>query len=417
MTRTLCSALLAMAVIASAQAQFAPAVDTAASLSVPERYALTNATVLDGRGGPAQRNRVIVIEAGRIAAIGRSAPHGLQVYDLKGATVLPGLMDAHVHIADFAAMRKALDQGVTTARSMGVPKFTDVGLRDLARAGAVAGPELFAAGYHFYPRPPETFFTDFPQFAEVLSGGLKGADLMGRIAEAQLARGIDWIKVNATARASQPGDDPAQVLYGEAEIAALVRAGASRRVHVAAHAHGDDGARDALRAGARSIEHATFLSDATIALAKARGAYLVPTAVTVKNLATSTSDRIPETSRILGRRMWPALQRTVAEAHRAGVMLVAGTDTAYTPTNRLGIADEVAVLAEMGLSPAEALAAATINAADMLGIGHRTGAVAVGLEADLLVVRGDPLADLSTLKTPLMVISDGRIAVDARENK
>ena len=183
---------------------------------------------------------------------------------------------------------------------------------------------------------------------------------------------------------------------------------------VAAHAHGDGGAADAIRAGAASIEHATFLSDDTIRLAKEHGTVLVPTAAIVRLLSTSDSEHIPITSRLLGKRMFPSLERVIATAHSLGVPLATGTDIGYADSNSIGIADEIDVLVDAGMPHATALAAATSVPAALLGIGGRTGRIETGLEADLVVLNGDPLSDTAAYKAVVMVINNGVIAVDKR---
>ena len=169
-------------------------------------------------------------------------------------------------------------------RSSGVSHFTDVGLRELVRQGAVAGPDVLASGYHVRPRLAEEAFLDTPALAGLMPG-LRTPDDVRQAVRANLARAVDWIKVLATERAGLADTDPRkQALTEEQLVAAVQEAGG---VPVQAHAHGDEGARAAVRAGVRSIEHGTYLSGETLALMKEKGVYFVPTLTTVVDLVTA----------------------------------------------------------------------------------------------------------------------------------
>ncbi|MFQ5674513.1 MAG: hypothetical protein ACE5G1_01340, partial [bacterium] len=177
---------------------------------------LLNATVIDGVSDKPIKNVHVVVKSGKIQEIASGAPKpakGAKVIDLKGQYLMPGLIDAHVHIRTFDAARRALLSGVTTARSMGVSHFADVGFRKLAQAGKIESPEILAAGYHVRPKPADAFFMDRPDLAGLMGSEVRGVEAMRKMARAMIASGVNWIKTNATARAGLPQTDPRQPYY------------------------------------------------------------------------------------------------------------------------------------------------------------------------------------------------------------
>jgi imidazolonepropionase-like amidohydrolase len=179
-----------------------------------------------------------------------------------------------------------------------------------------------------------------------------------------------------------------------------------------AHAHGDEGAFAAVKAGVRSIEHGTFLSDSTLQLMKARGTFLVPTYITVVDLTEPGGDYDDPVLTMRGRFMLPVLADAVRRAHRLGVPIVAGADTNYGAESLSRISGEVAAFVTLGMTPLEALRTATTNAAALLGMASRIGRIEPGYEADLIVVEHNPLSDIRSLADVLVVISNGRVALN-----
>jgi imidazolonepropionase-like amidohydrolase len=377
-----------------------------------EPLAIVRANVVNVRDGRITANATVVLRDGRIESIGAgSAPSGVKVLDAAGKYLLPGLIDAHTHAADLAAFRRALESGVTTVRSAGVSHYVDVGFRDLVRHGAVAGPDVLAAGYHVRPQmAPEAFF-DHPDLADLMAGVTTIAR-MRRAVQMNLSHGVDWIKILATERAGTADTDPRKQVYTEEEIRAIVAEAATRGIPVLAHAHGDEGALAAVRAGVRSIEHGTYLSDATLQLMKQNGTYLDPTYTTVVDLTEAGGDYDVAALRIRGAHMLPRLRDTVQRAHKLGVRLVTGGDTSYGPNSLTRIGQEVAHFVEMGFTPLEAIQTATTVNAAMLGREKSIGIVEAGFEADLIVVDRNPLEQVTTLQDPLLVISNGRVGLD-----
>jgi imidazolonepropionase-like amidohydrolase len=389
------------------------AVALAAAPVAGQDLVIVNASVVDVDDGAIRRDATVRIREGRIASIepgGGEAGSGA-VIDLHGRYLVPGLIDAHVHIGSEEQARRALQSGVTTVRSAGVSHYVDVGMRELQRRGALEIPEMRATGYHVRPDPAPGLFLDHPDLAPFMADGIRGADAIRAMGRAMLDRGVDFLKVNATERAGVPSTDPRKQLYSEAELKALVEVGAERGIGVMAHAHGDGGGRAAVAAGVRSIEHGTYLSPETLAMMAERGTYLVPTIAIVRDLTIPGGDYDNAALAIRGRHMLPRVQEMARNAHRVGVRIVAATDTGYGAESTTTLAHELLELVGVGLTPAEALRAATTTAAELLGVDDHTGRIAQGLQADLIVLERDPLADIGAVQDVLMVVSDGRVVV------
>jgi imidazolonepropionase-like amidohydrolase len=320
-------------------------------------------------------------------------------------------VDAHTHVSNFAAARLALESGVTTLRSSGVSYYFDVGFRELVKKGALPGPDMLAAGYHVRPRVADEAFVSEPSLFELMKG-IDSPEKLRQMVRANLAHGVDWIKVLATERAGTADTDPRKQVYSESELKAVVEEAGAKGVPVQAHAHGEEGAFAAVKAGVRSIEHGTYLSDAALRLMKEKGTYLVPTYTTVVDLTEPGGDYDVPALRVRGGHMLPRLRRTVQRAHELGVKIVTGGDTSYGPASLTRVADEVANLAELGLSPADALRCATSTAAELLRLERSIGSLERGFEADLVAVEANPLEDARALRDPLLVVSNGRVALD-----
>ncbi len=378
-----------------------------------ETLVLTHAQVIDGTSAQPIRDASVIVAEGRIQRIETGAydpPAGARVIDLGGRFLLPGLIDAHTHASTLAAARRALESGVTTMRSASVGNYQDVGLRELARSGWIAGPEVLAAGIFVSPSLGESLLAD-PRLAPLHAGAITPEQLQ-LLVDVNADRGVDWIKTRGTERAGLPDTDPRKQSYTEAQLRVIVEAAARHGLPVMAHAHGDEGARAAVRAGVRSIEHGTYLSDSTLALMRERGTYLVPTYSTVADLVEPGGDYDDPVLTIRGRHMLPTLERTIQRAHRMGVKIVTGGDTGYGAESVIRVPMEVGEFARMGMTPLEAIRSATVVAAEMLKIEGRTGSIRPGMEADLIVVEGNPLEDIRFLQDVLVVVSDGRVGMN-----
>ncbi|MGE3887625.1 MAG: amidohydrolase family protein [Vicinamibacterales bacterium] len=377
-----------------------------------ERLALVNATVVNVATGTLQDGQTLVLDAGRIESLGPGpAPAGARAIDIRNRWVVPGLIDAHVHIASAQQMRAALQSGVTTVRSAGVSHYVDVGLRELVKQGHLAGPDVLAAGYHVRTMPaPELFLSD-PDLGDLM-GGVTTVDALRRVVRANLAHGVDWIKVNATERAGTPDTDPRKQMFSAAELEVIIGEAALKSIPVQAHAHGAEGADAAVKAGVRSIEHGTYLTDATLKLMAAQGTFFVPTADIVTDLAEPGGDYDDAALQRRGQMMLPILKAAIGRAKAFGVKIAAGSDTSYGPRSVTTLAREVVALSDAGLAPLEALQSATVRNAELLQREKQVGQLAPGFEADVLVVAENPLQNIRALLDPLVVISNGRVALD-----
>ncbi|MEO6444413.1 MAG: amidohydrolase family protein [Gemmatimonadaceae bacterium] len=375
--------------------------------------AIINANLIDAARGAFAANAAVLIRDGKIVEIATGAfspPAGALVIDARGRYLLPGLIDAHTHIASFASARRALESGVTTVRSASVGAYQDVALREAVKQGVVPGPDVLAAGVFVSPELGETMLAD-PRLAPFKDGVTSEAALRA-VVRINLDRGVNVIKTRGTERAGLPNTDPRKQTYTETQLRWVVDEAAKGGVPVMAHAHGDEGAYAAVRAGVRSIEHGTFLSDSTLRLMKERGTFLVPTYITVYDLTQPGGDYDDPALTLRGNFMLPVLGETVRRAHRMGIRIATGGDTQYGPESLSRIAGEAAFLVTLGMTPLEAIGAATSVAADLLGVGDRTGSLKVGYEADLVLVEANPLQNIGALADVLVVVSNGRIALN-----
>jgi len=390
----------------------------------PETVLFVNANVRDPAREEALRNVSVAVADGRITSIGTSdrVPSTEQtVVDLEGRYFLvPGLIDAHNHVYTLDNMYRSLVSGVTTFRTVGVFGFTDVVLRDLVRSKRIVGPEIFASGVlvepiipvdTWHPGEAGTLLKD-PRLAKFVNEEVRSLGDIRELVTINLDHGVDVIKVQATENAGQVDEDPRRQIYTEEQIRTIVEMAEQRGVHVAAHAHGDEGMRAAVRAGVRSIEHGTYASDETLKLMAERGVYLTPTLAVGRDLGEIGGDYDDVQLRIRARHVAHFLRKNAARARAAGVKIVTGSDVTHDEWSLVRLSQELWELVEIGFTPREALAAATLNGAELLGIEERTGRIAEGFEADLLIVAGDPIEDIVHMQEPILVMTDGRIVLN-----
>ncbi len=390
------------------QESFAERETTAQEVVVIQNGNLVN--VVDGTVAEG----VSVVVEGRIIRIieaaGFQPPAGARVIDVEGRWILPGFIDTHTHIRTLDADRRALHSGVTTVRSSSVDAFQDVGIRELVRAGVLPGPDMVAAGIFVTQELGQALLAD-PRLIP-LAGGVNTHEELRLLVQVNAERGVDVIKTRGTERAGLPETDPRQQVYDEAQLRVVVEEAARHGLEVQAHAHWDEGARAAVRAGVRSIEHGTYLSRETLELMRERGTYLVPTYSTVVDLTQPGGDYDDPVLRVRGSHMLPRLAETVRMAHEMGVPIATGADTSYGPESLLRISHEVRRFVELGMTPMEALRSTTIVGAELLGLADTTGSVEPGKEADLIVVERSPLQDIGSVEDVLVVVSNGQVAVN-----
>jgi imidazolonepropionase-like amidohydrolase len=368
---------------------------------------------------------VVIVRDGRIVSLGRgqaAVPAGAEVVDLRRYTGLPGLIDLHTHITYhwdrtpgtrprggprrlpavtvFLAQenaRKTLESGVTTARDLGAQNDTDFAMRELIASGAMLGPRLLVAGAGISATRAET--TPDPA-------------LRARQAVERIDKGADWVKVYAS-RGSFDSVEETQTLTFD-ELKAIVDAAHARGVKVAIHSYGPSGVRDAVRAGADSVEHGVDLDDATLAEMARRGTVWVPT-IDHNRYYVDAKDEFGFAPEAIAP-LQDYIQRNLAATRRAaaaGVRLGMGSDAVYTMFGQN--ARELGWFVKAGMTPEQALAAATTIPAALLGMGDRLGRVAPGFLADLVAVEGDPLTSIEALFTGVRwVMKDGRVVVDRR---
>lgn len=376
---------------------------------------LTHANIRDGVNDAPMRDRSILIENGHIAAISSDSVltrPGVEELDLHGQWVLPGLIDAHGHIDNLPAARAALASGVTTVRDLGTAHYADVGLRELHRHGVSDIPEIIAAGYVVQPHPGENLFLDHPELSRFISSGFQSKASLHALVGSLLSRHIDVVKMFATERAGIASGDPQKRTFSDTELQEIVSIAARAHKPAVAHAHGDLGIRAAVEAGANTIEHGTYASEETLRLMKRSEVCFDPT-ISYWNFLSQHQDPALRARAVV---MKAAVLRAVRQARALGVRIIAGTDTDYKPNGRR-IVDEMRELMVAGMTASEVIRAATSVSAGCLGLHERIGSVRTGMEADLIVLSGDPSENLELVANPAMVISDGVIVsrpVDSR---
>ncbi len=373
---------------------------------------IVHANVIDMASGAVTRDATIQIDGKFITRIsaGTAAPPGARVIDAQGRWAVPGLIDAHTHIASLDAARRALESGVTTVRSASTPLYQDIAIREAVRSGVIAGPDMQAAGVFVTPDLGETVLAD-TRLGALFASGVRTPEQLRALVRVNLDRGVDVIKTRGTERAGLPNTDPRKQVYDEAQLRAVVEEAATRNIPVEAHAHGDEGAYAAVAAGVRSIEHGTYVSDSTLRLMKAKGTFLVPTLSTLADLVEPGGDYDDPILQLRGKHMFPRAEDAIRRAHAMGVSVVTGGDTQYGPNSVTRISHEIARFVGLGFTPLEALQSATTVAAQLLRIEKTVGRIAVGFEADVILVERNPLEDVRALQDVLVVISNGQLAV------
>jgi imidazolonepropionase-like amidohydrolase len=371
--------------------------------------ALTHANLFDGTKDEITEDVTVFVRDGLIERIATGDVHisgDYEVIDAEGNYLMPGMFDVHTHIDSVDRAKQAIESGVTTVRSASVTSFQDVALRELVRNGKLTGPEFLAAGIYVTPNLGDTVLAD-PRLV-ALADGVNTDDELRLLVNINVDRGVDVIKTRGTQRAGLPDTDPRQQVYTERQLRVVVDEAAKHGLPVLVHAHGDEGARAAVLAGARSIEHGTYLSDETLQLMKDRGTWFVPTYVTMEAM---NEERYGYVLRLRGKHMVPQLERAIRAAHRIGVRIATGADHYYEEDaiNRISI--EVERFVQFGMSNFEALQTATVNSAELLQMDDRTGRIEEGFEADLILIPANPLTNIEALQDVLLVMSNGQLAL------
>jgi len=405
-------------------------------------YVLKAARLFDGKSNALLTPGVVVVTDGKIVAAGTSVaiPAGAEVIDLGDATLLPGFIDAHTHLTmmyneDYKQERldrlektiaeQALDAsvnarvtlmaGITTVRDVGSSNYLDVGLRNAIRNGRVPGPRMLVTVHALSATGGHCDFSQgyreglFGHESGPLEGVVNGADQARYAVRLDHKYGADMIKVCATGGVLSPTDDVDTPQLTQEELNAIVDEAHALRRKTAAHAHGAEGAKRAIRAGIDSIEHGTFLDDEALDMMKQRGTFLVPTLMAVQGLQEKIDKGtyIPPAILAKAKAAIASIRQTFQRALAKGVKIGLGTDAAVYPHGRN--VEEFHQMTDLGMKPIDALKAGTSMDAELLGLADKIGTLEAGKIADVVAVPGDPVQNIRQTEHVFFVMKEGVI--------
>ena len=405
-------------------------------------YVLKAARLFDGKSNSLVTPGLVVVTGGKITAVGPNVtiPSGAEVIDFGDATILPGFIDAHTHLTfpyseDYKQARldtlqktigeRALDSavnarvtlmaGFTTVRDVGSSDYLDVGLRNGIRNGDVPGPRMLVTVHALGATGGHCDHTDgyregiFGHEAGPLEGVIDGPDQARYAVRLDHKYGADMIKVCASGGVLSPTDDVDTPQLTQEELNAIVDEAHALRRKTAAHCHGAEAAKRAIRAGIDSIEHGTFLDDEALDMMKQRGTYLVPTLMAIQGLQEQFDKGVyvPPAIAAKARAAMAAIHSTFQRAMAKGIKIGLGTDAGVYPHGRN--AEEFHQMVDLGMKPIDALKAGTSADADLLGLADKIGTLEAGKVADVVAVPGDPTQNIRQTEHVLFVMKEGVI--------
>ncbi len=406
----------------------------------PKTIVLKAARMFDGKSDSLTKPGLVVITDGKIAAVGTGAaiPSGAEVIDLGDATLLPGFIDAHTHLSMEASddwkqamldrlqkpvaeqaldasvnARKTLLAGFTTVRDVGSSDYLDVGLRNAINSGTIVGPRMLvtvhaigSTGGHC-DRGGGFRAGLFGRETDPLDGVINGPEEARRAVRLDHKYGATMIKVCATGGVLSLTDDVDTPQLTQEELNAIVDEAHALRLKTAAHAHGAEGAKRAIRAGINSIEHGSFLDDEALDMMKARGTYLVPTLMAPDYLRQKLDAGVyfPPKIAAKARDAIASIQSMFKRALAKGVRIGLGTDAAVYPHGLN--AGEFHLMVDLGMKPVDALKAGASSDAELLGLDKQIGSLEAGKLADVVAVPGDPIADIHQTEHVFFVMKEG----------
>jgi imidazolonepropionase-like amidohydrolase len=395
--------------------------------------------VIDGVSDAARTNQTVVVEAGKITAIenGFRAPAaGDRLIDLRNGTLLPGLFDMHVHITSEHSRTTEIDSykknegdvtidgvvfaertllaGFTTVRDLGDTYRASIQLRNAISAGKVAGPRIIAAGKSIastggHADPTNGWARKFPADPGPDDGVINGVEDARKAVRQRYKEGSDTIKITATGGVLSIAKNGLNPQLTEEEIRAVVGTARDYGFKVAAHAHGAEGIKRAVRGGVDTIEHGTFMDDEGIKLMKQHGTFYVPTISAGRWVFDQAQDPgyFPAVVRPKALQVGPQIQNTFAKAYKAGVKVLFGTDTGVGKHGQN--AREFRLMVEAGMPPMEAIKVATSAPAKFLELDDQVGSIAVGKLGELIGVPGNPLEDIAVMERVVFVMKDDTV--------
>ena len=390
---------------------------------------IANVTVHDGKLGSAPSVGNVVIAGGRIKSVGAGAASADTVVDATGKHLVPGLIDCHVHlfmnaeptaIEDFMQADDATKLGWARANCESLVRSGVTTIREIAAPNALMARLLQDRDTQSLPAP-----RILPAFSNITTYGGHGhflgveaesMDDLRRAARDQIQSGARFVKIMASGGVMTPTSDPTSVQYSSDQLRAVVKEAAAAGVPCAAHAHSIEAIRNSIEAGITSIEHGTFVDGPTAELMARAGTWLVPTVATLYFVGNNIAHpALPDWAREKVEALRPVFYKHVDAALAAGVRIAAGSDMGIQFVKHTGetLAREVTVYVERGMSPSMALASATSQASEMLGIADEVGTIEPGKIADLVLVTDDPADDLMALSRPETVWQSGRVITGA----